>query len=423
MIYPFRLPFRHPLRAAFKGVAFGMPIPPPCYSNVLTWHTGFVQNDTELKDFAYVPGKFPFDIVQSGCLELDGVDTITTATDHGSIVSSGGTSTLSYDGATISGTAGTAFDITFSDGAHYRCAEVSPTATHIFTDDGLHSGEIVPSTTLAAVRAGRQDDYPSNIRHGWWEKAADDTKYPYPVSGFSVYHPGNTWNSSESGFKFSDPVPAAIIAMDTDYFFVNTDGEALTFWQRTLEELGAELQTNNHFTTDLSGYSVTTNWAWESPGVARHSTGSVVALTSSITLTDAVEYEITFTAGGSTAGTVTPYAGSGAAGTARGNGTFTERLTCTTSTDFLLTPTTDFDGWVDNVSVRAVDPLVNYNTKYMFGSIAPKPKEFFCYATAQTGVCLEEALVRVGVGEWKVDDYSGEFVYDDFTGEKIYVEL
>ena len=126
------------------------------------------------------------------------------------------------------------------------------------------------------------------------------------------------------------------------------------------------MQENNHFIVDLDGYLVTTNFAWESPGVARHTAGSVVPLTSDITLVDAIEYEVTFTAGGSTAGTVTPYAGSGAAGTARGNGTFTERLTCTTSTDFLLTPTTDFDGWVDNVYVRVVDPLINWNKKYYF---------------------------------------------------------
>lgn len=160
--------------------------------------------------------------------------------------------------------------------------------------------------------------------------------------------------------------PSELITMDTDVFFINNLDETLTLNQTVIEECGAELQTNNHFTTDLAGYSITTNWAWESPGVARHTAGSVVALTSSITLTDAIEYEITITVGGSTAGTVTPYAGSGAAGTARSNGTFTERLTCTTTTDFLLTPTTDFDGWIDNVSVRKVDPLVNYNDQYFF---------------------------------------------------------
>lgn len=186
--------------------------------------------------------------------------------------------------------------------------------------------------------------------------------------------------------------PSEIVTMDTDGFFVNNLDESLTINQTKIEECGAELQTNNHFTSDLSGYSVTTNWAWESPGRARHSTGSVVSLTSSITLTDAVEYEITITVGGSTAGTVTPYAGSGAAGTARSNGTFTERLTCTTSTDFLLTPTTDFDGYVDNISVRSVDPLINFDDKIFFGSrLSTLPKQLTIYQTALTGDCLVEA--------------------------------
>jgi len=274
---------------------------------------------------------------------------------------------------------------------------VNPTST--FATDGTEM--TITSSDYAAVWAGTQNTYFYEAHYGYWEDVSG--RYPYAHSG-ATFHAGNQWNYSMNGYKFADPVPAAIIAMDTDGFFINDLDEALTFQQQTIEELGAELQPNNHFTTNLAGYSVTTNWAWESPGVARHTTGSVVALTSAITLTDAVEYEITFTAGGATAGTVTPYAGSGATGTARGNGIFTERLTCTTSTDFLLTPTTDFDGWVDNVSVRAVVPLVNNNDKYMFGSIAPSTETLWCYSEVQTGECLRKALFSAGGAAWLVRD-------------------
>jgi lysophospholipase L1-like esterase len=250
---------------------------------------------------------------------------------------------------------------------------------NVLADSGTYTGTI---STTSPVYIGSISNYGSPIllcAEKIWEAEINgtlillndgqiygDTTTDIHDSNGNVI--GTLTSSNVPTFWGETVVPWDIQQMDTDGFFINNLYEGLEVDETIIRECGAELQENNHFTADLSGYSVTTNWAWESPGVARHSTGSVVSLTSSITLVDAIEYEIKIVVGGSTAGTVTSYAGSGTAGTARGNGTFTERLICSGSTDFLLTPTTDFDGYVDVVSVRKVDQLFNYNNQYYFGS-------------------------------------------------------
>jgi len=68
------------------------------------------------------------DWVKSRAWNFNGVDeTITTASDHGAIVSYSGTATLSYDGTTVTATAGTAWNILFTDGTYYRGVEGSGT--------------------------------------------------------------------------------------------------------------------------------------------------------------------------------------------------------------------------------------------------------------------------------------------------------
>jgi len=104
------------------------------------------------------------------------------------------------------------------------------------------------------------------------------------------------------------------------------------------------------------------NWTlgdgWSISGGVASSDGTQSAasnLTQSAILTDATKYRIEFTVSGLTAGTVKVYAGSGTAGTSRSaDGTYTEYLTCATSTDFIIAASSTFVGSVSNVSVRAI---------------------------------------------------------------------
>jgi len=111
-----------------------------------------------------------------------------------------------------------------------------------------------------------------------------------------------------------------------------------------------ELLSNGGFTTDLSGW-VSTNWTW-SFGAALHTEGFTTPLTQG-GLTIGKVYKIVYEVTGRTAGSITVKAGSGSAGTANvTDGVFTEVLTATGSTLLLLTPTSDFDGAINYVTVK-----------------------------------------------------------------------
>jgi len=119
--------------------------------------------------------------------------------------------------------------------------------------------------------------------------------------------------------------------------------------------LWTDLVVNGGF-DDSGTWSLGTGWSISS-GVAS-SDGSQSAnsnLTQSAILTDAVLYWTRYTVSGRTAGTITISVGSAGAGTARSaDGTYTEYIKCSGSTDLLLTANKDFVGNVDNVEVRAV---------------------------------------------------------------------
>lgn len=109
----------------------------------------------------------------------------------------------------------------------------------------------------------------------------------------------------------------------------------------------ADVAVNGTFTGD-TGWTKGTNWAITS--YAEHTAGSASDLSQDV-LTNAEKYLIKFTVSNTTAGSITAKCGSGASGTARtANGTYTEYLTCTTSTLLIFSATSDFDGRIDDVT-------------------------------------------------------------------------
>lgn len=107
-------------------------------------------------------------------------------------------------------------------------------------------------------------------------------------------------------------------------------------------QLGAEL------TTTGSG----TNWTGTgfSTGYT-HTTGSVVALTTSLAAVSSTSYQLTYTITGRTAGSVVIAYGGFTSGNITATGTTSIRATATTS--FSVTPTTDFDGTIV-MSIKAI---------------------------------------------------------------------
>ncbi len=116
----------------------------------------------------------------------------------------------------------------------------------------------------------------------------------------------------------------------------------------------SDLVTNGNFSS-FTGWSGT-NWA-QSSGKARHTAGSTDSLISSVTVTAGVSYTLVYTVSNRTAGTITAKLTGGstvAGGTHSTNETQTEVLTAATgNTSISFTPTSDFDGDLDDVSLTA----------------------------------------------------------------------
>lgn len=125
-----------------------------------------------------------------------------------------------------------------------------------------------------------------------------------------------------------------------------------------------ELVKDPGFDYPLSAWPAATNWT-QGSSKATHTTGSVTALTQTLSIIIGRSYDCVVTVSGRTAGSVTPRAGStGTGGSAiSANGTAAaQTLTCAGSAALALVPTTDFDGSIDNVSVVPHDGLVVWNS-------------------------------------------------------------
>ena len=122
--------------------------------------------------------------------------------------------------------------------------------------------------------------------------------------------------------------------------------------------LGNDLIINGAFTTDLSGWTVGAGWAW-SAGAALHSSGTAT-LEQSVTITSGSTYQVDVTISGRTAGTIAVALGAVSAMESGANYEFSSTLSRTVvagasgSVLLSITPTSDFNGAIDNVSVKLV---------------------------------------------------------------------
>ena len=133
-----------------------------------------------------------------------------------------------------------------------------------------------------------------------------------------------------------------------------TDLDHSTLFYSDGETLDVNELTNGEFTSDLSSWSGA-NWAW-SAGTALHTAGSTAGLAQSTLDLPADNWRVTYDITGRTAGTVTPLLGIVAGTTESSNATHTEVIVTTISstTTFQLSPSSDFDGAIDNVKVQRV---------------------------------------------------------------------
>jgi len=167
----------------------------------------------------------------------------------------------------------------------------------------------------------------------------------------------NTWTAaqdiqldSNTAFAVRNSGGTGLLAMNTNTGLLSLQGLQST------ATLGSELVTNGSFDTDLTGwtYGGGSDWTWDASGKALHATGNTTALTQDITTSSGTTYQVkvttTRTAGyvrlsfGDTEGSYSLYS-STYIYTFKANGT-SETLT--------FTPSSDFDGTVDSISVKAI---------------------------------------------------------------------
>jgi hypothetical protein len=114
---------------------------------------------------------------------------------------------------------------------------------------------------------------------------------------------------------------------------------------------------NGTFTGNANGWTLNTGWAYNSNNILHTAGNTLTAEQTLMPVTQKCPYRITFTVAGRTAGSVTASLG-GTSGTARStNADFEETIVCGT-TDYTLafTPTTDFDGTIDDVICTPLIP-------------------------------------------------------------------
>lgn len=133
-------------------------------------------------------------------------------------------------------------------------------------------------------------------------------------------------------------------------------GVATTLEQLDDANLGAELVSNGDFATDTI-WTKGTGWTIGS-GTATHGTGTASDLSQAVSITQDVYYRLEFDVSGRTAGSVTPKVGN-TSGTAISADTTDEKesIRAGAGTDVTFSATSDFDGSIDNVSLKEIDDI------------------------------------------------------------------
>ena len=130
-------------------------------------------------------------------------------------------------------------------------------------------------------------------------------------------------------------------------------GAAATLEDLDNYDLGTELVTNGDFSAS-TGWTEGGNWSIGA-GVATHTPGTPSTLSQTVSIVQDISFRVAFDVSGRTAGSVTPALG-GTTGTAvTSNASHAESITPGAGVTVDFNATTDFDGEIDNVSVRQND--------------------------------------------------------------------
>jgi len=111
---------------------------------------------------------------------------------------------------------------------------------------------------------------------------------------------------------------------------------------------------NGAFATSAS-WTFGTGWAHDAGNLeADHTAGNTAALEQNVTAVAGEGYQVVFTVKNRTAGTVTPQVGGVSGSAVSTNSTSTQTIRATGTGNLKFIPTTDFDGSIDDASVKTI---------------------------------------------------------------------
>ena len=167
----------------------------------------------------------------------------------------------------------------------------------------------------------------------------------------------NTWTAaqdiqldSSTAFAVRNSGGTGLLAMNTNTGLLSLQGLQST------ATLGSELVTNGSFDTDLTGwtYGGGSDWTWDASGKALHATGNTTPFTQDITTTNGTTYQVTVTTT-RTAGYVSLSFGDTEGSYNLYSSTYTYTFRANGASETLtFTPSSDFNGTVDSISVKAI---------------------------------------------------------------------
>lgn len=147
----------------------------------------------------------------------------------------------------------------------------------------------------------------------------------------------------------------ALFKQNAEKFKITSNGTAWLSSGYVADEtsLGSEKATNGTFTGNANNWTLNTGWAYNSNNVI-HTSGNTGTLTQDMTEVAGDVYYVSYVVSSQTIGTVTMSIGGVTGKTTWGNGTFTEKIEATGTGDFSITPSTDFNGIIDTISVKKI---------------------------------------------------------------------
>jgi len=264
---------------------------------------------------------------------------------------------------------------------------------------------VPPPVVYPAHAATHADGGTDPIRGPLVLPAADALKVPLTVKGAAGQIGDLVQYTDDQGNLYGRVASAVSAGTTTFGYRCNDPGSAANYGARLIATktplqatagsvdlvtqpavFGGEVVANGTFTTSLASWTAGAGWAWAA-GAAKHTTGNTGTLSQSLTLTANAVHRLSWTITGRTAGSVTITVGTATtpAQTASGQTLLTPGSTTPTIT---ITPTTDFDGSVDDISVTIGSGTAG----------APRPAKSSVINGVAGAVVGEERAYSTGIG-------------------------